>query len=437
MEIPGSIWAPTVFKTIDFPKTNIECGSICLQAQPNSDLSEKLCHGFKHKQGSCYLFNLEDSPRNLITNHEEQDVYLNMEFLSFKLADLYQFHDLIGFDYWHEKITQVKQLSVPYVSLDCMNHCSFVRTDECEFYVLDNSTGNCYTGMLSSSGEITPDPELTDAPLFVLKTAMNTKMSQERTVRNAVEFSKLMGYIYTVNETIVDLLQCSGECYFHKTDPCHFSVFHDNVCYLGDFDNTETNEDVFDLGVNVDMYFNRETMGDFSFPGWIEVNANYYQLFGIKQYSDTVNADHCKIHCILENDCHASTFNPDNGICQLASFHADGSGYGHFGVRSTFIKPDLVTASALNLYFEFTSPNSVWPKKIFKVWTDIEKEEHCAAICGVIEPICNLYFYDEDKLECNLGAFSRTGESVVPTSDGSTSLKWRKSKRKEFPSYSF
>ena len=69
-------------------------------------LSEKTCHGFKHEQGSCYLFNLEDSPRNLINNHEDEKVYLNMEFLEEKLANLYQNHDYVPIHQVYDHVLQ-------------------------------------------------------------------------------------------------------------------------------------------------------------------------------------------------------------------------------------------------------------------------------------------------------------------------------------------
>lgn len=56
------------------------------------------------------------------------------------------------------------------------------------------------------------------------------------TPKEAVIFSKWSSYIYHVNDTISSLQYCGGECYFRKHDPCHFYVFHEETCYLGNFD---------------------------------------------------------------------------------------------------------------------------------------------------------------------------------------------------------
>ena len=65
---------------------------------------------------------------------------------------------------------------------------------------------------------------------------MSSKLKANMTLRESTSFSKWRGYIYMINDIITSLDYCGGECYFRKNDPCHFYAYHEETCYLGNFD---------------------------------------------------------------------------------------------------------------------------------------------------------------------------------------------------------
>ena len=169
-------------------------------------------------------------------------------------------------------------------------------------------------------------------------------------------------------------------------------------------------------------------MASFKLENMIHVpSSEFYHQFSYKQLENTLDAEMCKIDCVFDLDCHYSTFNPDNKICQLGSFSRPyGGSFGQFGIRETFIHPQYVTEIE-EKYKPFDSPNSVWPKRITKKLENVETETHCAAICAVYNPICNLYLHQSAQKICLMGQLAGS-HSVEPTSnEGTTTIKWRES----------
>ena len=64
---------------------------------------------------------------------------------------------------------------------------------------------------------------------------MSSQTELIMTPRESTLISRTIGYIYTINETIISLNYCGGECYFRKSNPCHFYAFHQEKCFLGNF----------------------------------------------------------------------------------------------------------------------------------------------------------------------------------------------------------
>ena len=77
-----------------------------------------------------------------------------------------------------------------------------------------------------------------------------------------------------------------------------------------------------------------------------------------------------------------------------------------------------------SLYLSFTSPNEVWPKKIFERRTDVNFEGLGYAVCTLNEPVCNFFLYQYN--ECLLGAFSKTDGDIVLPSPGETVIYFRR-----------
>ena len=75
------------------------------------------------------------------------------------------------------------------------------------------------------------------------------------TLRESTSFSKWSSYVYVINDTIKSLDYCGGECYFRKNDPCHFYAFHEETCYLGNFDSF--NEILSGNNVQTSIYMNQ------------------------------------------------------------------------------------------------------------------------------------------------------------------------------------
>ncbi len=54
--------------------------------------------------------------------------------------------------------------------------------------------------------------------------------------KNDVPGAKWSSYIYLHDTTATSAESCGGTCLFDKDTPCHFYLYTDDNCYLGNFD---------------------------------------------------------------------------------------------------------------------------------------------------------------------------------------------------------
>ena len=83
---------------------------------------------------------------------------------------------------------------------------------------------------------------------------MEQRLLQVMIQQTTISFSKFHSYVYKLLEETSSLTHCGGHCFFFKEDPCHFYVYHDNVCYLGNFGSS--NDIVPTSDTTTDLYMN-------------------------------------------------------------------------------------------------------------------------------------------------------------------------------------
>ena len=75
------------------------------------------------------------------------------------------------------------------------------------------------------------------------------------TLRSAIPFSQWYVFVYATNSSVTSLEACGGKCYLDTTTPCHFYIYKENTCYLGDFH--QDNSLVESSTATADVYLNR------------------------------------------------------------------------------------------------------------------------------------------------------------------------------------
>ena len=68
---------------------------------------------------------------------------------------------------------------------------------------------------------------------------LENKLNKITTKLDMDHMDKWIRYVYHTNDSITTLNDCGGECYFRKDEPCHFYVFHEETCYLGNFNSID------------------------------------------------------------------------------------------------------------------------------------------------------------------------------------------------------
>lgn len=71
--------------------------------------------------------------------------------------------------------------------------------------------------------------------------------------KSDVPFSLWNSYVYKIVDTYISQIQCAGSCYLDAETPCHFYVYHENNCYLGAFDQSNSLVEPSSLEVNVSL----------------------------------------------------------------------------------------------------------------------------------------------------------------------------------------
>ena len=67
-EVPSALWNNHVFKSIDYAKSKIECGSICK--------IESACNSFQY-EGTCFLIDMENED-GFVSDQSGEEVYLSV-----------------------------------------------------------------------------------------------------------------------------------------------------------------------------------------------------------------------------------------------------------------------------------------------------------------------------------------------------------------------
>ena len=74
MEVPSTLLNTHAFKTVDYAKTKIECGSLC---KSDSD-----CNGFQYED-TCFLIDM-DNAESLVSDQVGEELYLSVGKLKHK-----------------------------------------------------------------------------------------------------------------------------------------------------------------------------------------------------------------------------------------------------------------------------------------------------------------------------------------------------------------
>ena len=67
-EVPSALWNNHVFKSINYVKTKVECGSLCK--------TESVCNGFQYED-FCFLIDMESSD-SLVSDQPGEELYLSV-----------------------------------------------------------------------------------------------------------------------------------------------------------------------------------------------------------------------------------------------------------------------------------------------------------------------------------------------------------------------
>ena len=77
--------------------------------------------------------------------------------------------------------------------------------------------------------------------------------------------------------------------------------------------------------------------------------------------------------------------------------------------------PDFV-ASDINtdpLYYFQSTPNSIWPSRIYQTNRGISSSSVCSAICTLVSGSCQLYVYISSSLTCYFGNFATVSAGIA------------------------
>ena len=100
-------------------------------------------------------------------------------------------------------------------------------------------------------------------------------------------------------------------------------------------------------------------------------------------------------------------------------FHISNTSNSHNQLLSDFVSTEMPIDP---LYYNQTTPNSIWPSRMYQSFGGITWPSACTAMCTLTDVDCNLVAYDPVGLTCYLGNFATASAVFVPPTTATTEI---------------